>query len=65
MDAKHLGVTFSNDLEGSKHIAIMTHKAGSKLSVLRHNLKGYPEKLKANCLRFFDSLFYVVWHHCL
>ena len=46
MDAKYLGVTLSNDLEWSKHIATMTNKASSKLSFLRHNLKGCPEKLK-------------------
>ena len=46
MDAKYLGVTLSNDLEWSKHIATMTNKANSKLSFLRHNLKGCPEKLK-------------------
>ena len=46
MDAKYLGVTLSNDLECSKHIAIMTNKANSKLSFLRRNLKGCPEKLK-------------------
>ena len=45
MDAKYLGVTLSNDLEWSKHIAIMTNKANSKLSFLRRNLKGCPEKL--------------------
>ena len=45
MDAKYLGVTLSNDLEWSKHIATMTNKANSKLSVLRRNLKGCPEKL--------------------
>ena len=46
MDTKYLGVTLSNDLEWSKHIAIMTNKANSKLSFLRRNLKGCPEKLK-------------------
>ena len=46
MDAKYLGVTLSNDLESSKHIAAMTNKANSKLSFLRRNLKGCSEKLK-------------------
>ena len=46
MDAKHMGVTFSNDLEWSKHIATMTNKANSKLSFLRRNLRSCPEKLK-------------------
>ena len=46
MDAKYLRVTLSNDLEWSKHSAIMTNKANPKLSFLRHNLKGCPEKLK-------------------
>ena len=46
MDAKYLGVTLSNDLEWSKQIATMTNKANSKLSFLRRNLKGCPEKLK-------------------
>ena len=46
MDAKYLGVTVSNDLEWSKHIATMTNKANSRLSFLRRNLKGCPEKLK-------------------
>ena len=46
MDAKYLGVTLSNDLEWSKHIATMTNKANSKLSFLRRNLKGCPEKFK-------------------
>ena len=46
MDAKYFGVTLSNDLEWSKHIAIKTNKANSKLSFLRRNLKGCTEKLK-------------------
>ena len=46
MDAKYSGVTLSNDLECSKHSATMTNKANSKLSFLRCNLKGCPEKLK-------------------
>ena len=43
MDARHLGVTLSNDLEWSKHIETMTNKANSKLSFLRLNLKGCTE----------------------
>ena len=46
LNAKYLGVTLSKDLEWSKHIATMTNKANSKLSFLRRNLKGCPEKLK-------------------
>ena len=46
MDARYLGVTLSNYLEWSKHITTMTNKANSKLSFLRRNLKGCPEKLK-------------------
>ena len=42
MDAKYLGVTLSNDLEWSKHIANMTNKANSKLSFLHRNPKGCP-----------------------
>ena len=59
MDTKCLGITLSNDLEWSKHIATMTNKANSKLSFLRRNLKGCPEKLKQT------AYFYGVWRHCL
>ena len=45
MDGKYLGITLSNDLEWSKHIATMTNKANSKLLFLHRNLKGCPEKL--------------------
>ena len=45
-DAKYLGVSLINDLEWSKYIATMTDKVNSKLSFLRRNLKGCPEKLK-------------------
>ena len=46
MDAKYFGVTLSNDLEWSKHIATKTNKANSKLSFLCRNLMGCPEELK-------------------
>ena len=49
MDAKYLGVTHSNNLKWSKHIATMTNKVNSKLSKLSflcRNLKDFPEKLK-------------------
>ena len=46
MDAKYFGVTLSNDLQWSKHIATKTNKANSKISFLRRNLKGCLEKLK-------------------
>ena len=45
-DAKYLGVTVSDDLEWTKHINATTTKANSKLSFLRRNLKGCPEKLR-------------------
>ena len=65
MDAKYLGVTLSNDLERSKHIAIMTHKANSKLSFLRRNLKSCPEKLKQTAyfswIRSFMEYGATVW----
>ena len=46
MDAKYFGVTLSNDLQWSKHIATKTNNANSKFSFLRRNLKGCLEKLK-------------------
>ena len=65
MDAKYLGVTLSNDLEWSKHIATMTDKANSKLLFLRRNLKGCPDKLKQTAyfslIRSFMEYGAIVW----
>ena len=65
MDAKYLGVTLSNDLEWSKHIATITNKANSKLSFLSRNLKGCPEKLKQTAyfslIRSFMEYGATVW----
>ena len=65
MDAKYLGVSLGNDLEWSKHIAIMTNKVKSKLSFLRRNLKGCPEKLKQTAnfslIRSFMEYGVTVW----
>ena len=65
MDTKYLGVTLSNDLEWSKHIATMTNKANSKLSFLCRNLKGCPEKLKQTAyfslIRSFMGYGATVW----
>ena len=65
MDAKYLGVTLSNDLEWSKHIATMTNKANSKLFFLHRNLKGCPEKLKQTAyfslIRSFMEYGATVW----
>ena len=65
MDAKYLGVTLSNELEWLKHIATMTNKANSKISFLRHNLKGCPEKLKQTAyvsfIRSFMEYGVTVW----
>ena len=65
MDAKYLGVTLSNDLEWSNYIATMTNKANSKLSFLRCNLNGCPEKLKQTAyfslIRSFMEYGATVW----
>ena len=68
MDAKYLGVTLSNDLEWSKHIATMTNKANPKLLFLRRNLKGCPEKLNQTAyfsfIRSFMEYGATVWDPC-
>ena len=65
MDAKYLGVTLGNDLEWSKYIATMTYKTNPKLSFLRRNLKGCPEKLKQttylSLIRSFMEYGATVW----
>ena len=65
-DAKYLGVTVSDDLEWTKHINAITTKANSKLSFLRRNLKGCPEKLRETAyfalVRFFLEYSATVWH---
>ena len=53
MDAKYLGVTLSNDLEWSKHIATITNKANSKLSFFASQ----PEGLKQTAYFSFISSF--------
>ena len=44
--AKYLGITISNELGWSTHIAGTASKAGRTLGFLRRNLKSCPEKLK-------------------
>ena len=65
-DAKYLGVTVSNDLEWTKHINAITTKPNSKLSFLRRNLKGCPEKLRETAyfalVRSFLEYSATVWH---
>ena len=65
-DAKYLGVTVSDDLEWTKHINAITTKANSKLSFLRRNLKGCPEKLRETTyfvlVRSFLEYSATVWH---
>ena len=65
MDDKYLELTLSNDLEWSKHIAIMTNKAHSKLSFLRRNLMGCTKKLKQTAyfsfIRSFMEYGATVW----
>ena len=65
-DAKYLGVTVSDNLEWTKHINAITTKANSKLSFLRRNLKGCPEKLRETAyfalVRSFLEHSATVWH---
>ena len=65
-DAKYLGVTVSDELEWTKHINAITTKANSKLSFLRRNLKGCPEKLRKTAyfalVRSFLEYSATVWH---
>ena len=65
-DAKYLGVTVSDDLEWTKHINAIPTKANSKLSFLRRNLKGCPEKLRETAyfalVRSFLEYSATVWH---
>ena len=42
---KFLGITISNDLNGSSHINTITNKCNSKLEFLRSNLSRCPQKL--------------------
>ena len=51
MDAKYLGVTLSNNLEWSKHIATMTNKANSKHSFLRRKI----ERVQGRVAKFVKS----------
>ena len=64
--AKYLGVTLSDDLELTKHIDVITSKANSKLSFLRRNLKGCPEKLRETAyfslVRSFLEYSATDWH---
>ena len=65
-DAKYLGVTISDDLKWTKHIDVITSKANSRLSFLRRNLKGCPEKLRETAyfslVRSFLEYSVTVWH---
>ena len=46
-DSKYLGVTISDNLDGSKHITTTTTtKANARLSFIKRNLKDCPRKLK-------------------
>ena len=57
MDAKYLGVTLSNDLEWSRHIATMPNKANAKLLFLHRNLMGCTEKLKQTAYSYLICSF--------
>ena len=58
-----------DDLEWTKHINAITTKANSKVSFLRRNLKGCPEKLRETAyfalvqtVRYFLEYNATVWH---
>ena len=45
-EAKYLGITISNELDWSPHIAFITSKASNTLSFLRRNLRSCPQSLR-------------------
>lgn len=64
-DTKYLGITFSDNLDWSKHITITSTKANARLSFLRRNLKDCPEKLRElayfSLVRSFVDYSATVW----
>ena len=64
-DSKYLGVTISDNLDWSKHITTTTTKANARLSLIKRNLKDYPQKLKEiayfSLVRSFVDYASTVW----